>query len=298
MLDKGGNVRRLSSLLIALALATTVALCANVADAVSVNPANRFNYQAGIPGPVHLPSETLAKNGGFEPPEAESVQLYETLGPSDSAKLGGGWIISNGSIDLVGPDSAQAAEGVQFVDLNGNDASGPGAIQQDIVTMPGHEYRLDFQLAGNPNGDPTVKTLTATFGEVSHDFSFDTTGHTNDNLGWAAESMLAVSCSPSMRVTISSTTSGQRGPNVDAFSVVDLGSAPSDTCPGMANHPPVAQNQIVSTSEGMAKALTLMATDADNDQLTYSVISGPSHGSLSGTPPNLSYTPTPGYSGP
>ena len=39
------------------------------------------------------------------------------------------------------------------------------------------------------------------------------------------------------------------------------------------------------------------ATDADGDTLTYSVSTGPSHGTLSGTAPYLTYTPAANYNG-
>jgi Ca2+-binding RTX toxin-like protein len=38
-------------------------------------------------------------------------------------------------------------------------------------------------------------------------------------------------------------------------------------------------------------------TDTDNDPLTYTVVSQPTHGTLSGTAPSLIYTPNTGYSG-
>ena len=63
------------------------------------------------------------------------------------------------------------------------------------------------------------------------------------------------------------------------------------------NHPPVAANQAVTTSEDTAKAIILSATDPDGQTLTYSVVSQPAHGSLNGTPPQLTYTPTHGYYG-
>jgi len=44
--------------------------------------------------------------------------------------------------------------------------------------------------------------------------------------------------------------------------------------------------------------ITLFATDPDNDPLTYSVDTAPAHGTLTGTPPNLTYAPAQGYSGP
>ena len=39
------------------------------------------------------------------------------------------------------------------------------------------------------------------------------------------------------------------------------------------------------------EAITLSATDADADALNYSIVSQPMHGALTGTAPNLTYTP-------
>ncbi|WP_041584612.1 Ig-like domain-containing protein [Syntrophus aciditrophicus] len=64
-----------------------------------------------------------------------------------------------------------------------------------------------------------------------------------------------------------------------------------------ANNPPVANAQSVSTAENTAKAITLTASDPDGDSLTYVVVTAPSHGTLSGTAPDLTYTPASGYSG-
>lgn len=64
------------------------------------------------------------------------------------------------------------------------------------------------------------------------------------------------------------------------------------------NHAPVAQDQSVATNQDTPKAITLVATDEDNDPLTYSVASQPSHGKLAGSAPDLTYTPDASYSGP
>jgi predicted GH43/DUF377 family glycosyl hydrolase len=64
------------------------------------------------------------------------------------------------------------------------------------------------------------------------------------------------------------------------------------------NHSPAAADQAVTTNEDTGKAVTLTAADMDNDTLTYSVVVGPAHGSLSGITPNLSYTPAAHYYGP
>src|SRR5207253_3766017 len=63
------------------------------------------------------------------------------------------------------------------------------------------------------------------------------------------------------------------------------------------NDAPVAYAQSVITAEDTAKAITLTASDVDGDALTYSIVSGPSHGSLSGAAPNVTYTPAANYNG-
>src|SRR2546422_6445481 len=57
------------------------------------------------------------------------------------------------------------------------------------------------------------------------------------------------------------------------------------------NDPPVADAQSVTTPEDTAKAITLTATDVDGDTFTYSVVTAPAHGTLSGTAPKLTYKP-------
>jgi large repetitive protein len=65
-----------------------------------------------------------------------------------------------------------------------------------------------------------------------------------------------------------------------------------------ANDVPVAQSQSVTTAEDTARAITLVATDVDNQALTYSIVDGPQHGTLSGTAANRTYTPASNYHGP
>jgi hypothetical protein len=65
----------------------------------------------------------------------------------------------------------------------------------------------------------------------------------------------------------------------------------------LVDTPPVAQPQQLVTWEGDAIPVTLSATDADGDSLTYSIASQPSNGSVSGTGTNRTYTPAPGFSG-
>jgi len=63
------------------------------------------------------------------------------------------------------------------------------------------------------------------------------------------------------------------------------------------NDAPVAYPQSVSTRQTMPVMVTLSGSDIDGDNLTYLVVIPPDHGTLSGTAPNLIYTPEPGYAG-
>ena len=64
------------------------------------------------------------------------------------------------------------------------------------------------------------------------------------------------------------------------------------------NDAPVASDVSVTTDEGVAVNVTLPASDADGDSLIFSIVSGPSNGSLNGTPPTVTYTPNKGFFGP
>lgn len=72
----------------------------------------------------------------------------------------------------------------------------------------------------------------------------------------------------------------------------------SDLVPTVTNDPPVATSQSLTTPYETALAFTLTGTDPDaGDTLTYTVIGTPDFGVLSGTAPNLTYTPQAGYDG-
>ncbi len=59
----------------------------------------------------------------------------------------------------------------------------------------------------------------------------------------------------------------------------------------------VADSFAVSTNEDVHVDVALSGFDADGDPLSFRLESDPEHGKLTGTPPNLVYTPMPDYSG-
>jgi hypothetical protein len=64
-----------------------------------------------------------------------------------------------------------------------------------------------------------------------------------------------------------------------------------------ANRSPSAAAQSVTTASGVPVAVTLSGSDPDGDTLTYTTGPAPASGALSGTAPNVTYTPTTGFAG-
>ncbi len=62
------------------------------------------------------------------------------------------------------------------------------------------------------------------------------------------------------------------------------------------NHAPIAYSQSISIANNTTADLTLVATDIDGDSLTYT-LTAPAYGTLTGTPPTVTYTPALGYTG-
>jgi hypothetical protein len=60
---------------------------------------------------------------------------------------------------------------------------------------------------------------------------------------------------------------------------------------------PIANPQPVTTPEDTLKAITLTGSDPGGKSLTYTIVTTPGHGALSGTAPSVTYTPTANYNG-
>ncbi len=64
------------------------------------------------------------------------------------------------------------------------------------------------------------------------------------------------------------------------------------------NHAPTASNSFAVVDAARPSPVVIGASDPDNDPLSYLIMTRPAHGWIFGTPPNLTYTPKPGYVGP
>ncbi|MCX6719955.1 MAG: Ig-like domain-containing protein [Candidatus Staskawiczbacteria bacterium] len=63
------------------------------------------------------------------------------------------------------------------------------------------------------------------------------------------------------------------------------------------NQAPIANAQSVTVTKNIAKIITLTGSDPEASTLSFSVVTNPTHGTLSGIVPNLTYLPDTDYTG-
>jgi len=151
----------------------------------------------------------------------------------------------------------------------------PPVANDDDATMQ-EDTQVSIALMGNdPDGDPLTYSVV--------------TGPSHGKLSGTA---------PNLTYTPNANFNGS-----DSFTfnvndgTVDSVSATVSITVTPVDDPPAANDNSATTQEDRLVPITLMGNDPDGDPLTYSVVTGPSHGKLSGTAPNLTYTPNANYNG-
>ena len=169
-------------------------------------------------------------NGSFEgtltPSWPELNLQIQRLDSSAVAEAGAipSWTVSAGNVDWVGNSYWQASQGTKSVDLDGVENVN-GAIQQRITTVVGHTYAVAFDLSGNPDNGPALKTGTVGFGASSASFRYDTAANdtTRSNMHYVPKVFSFTATSTLTPVTFTSTTSpGGFGPVIDNVVVTDI----------------------------------------------------------------------------
>jgi choice-of-anchor C domain-containing protein len=159
-------------------------------------------------------------NGSFEDSALNPGAGFITLSEGSTAILG--WEVFDiapeaRTIDYIGT-FWQAADGSRSVDLNGN--VGAAGIRQTFDTVADTTYRVEFALAGNPDGAPDIKQVLVQSGQFSDSFTFDATATSRQNMGWTYHSLLFTAAGSSTTLSFLSETSGVFfGPALDDVSV-------------------------------------------------------------------------------
>ncbi|TRU45149.1 MAG: choice-of-anchor C family protein [Microcystis aeruginosa Ma_QC_Ch_20071001_S25] len=159
----------------------------------------------------------LIQNGSFE---TATVNPGPFLQLNAGSTVITGWTVSQGSIDYIGT-FWQASEGARSIDLQG---LASGTIEQTFNTTIGATYRVTFDLAGNPFGNPTIRQMRVRAGGSSADFSFDITGKSPSNVGWVSKSWDFTANSTTTTLEFIGLGSGTNGPALDNVSVIALSS--------------------------------------------------------------------------
>ena len=167
---------------------------------------------------------TSISNGSFET-GASDPGVFTTLSSGDDTTIPG-WKVTSGTVDYIG-NYWQSSNGVRDLDMSG---LSPGAISQTFSTIVGHVYTVTFDMAGNPDGLPVVKTLDVDAGDAPTSYTFDTTGHTRSAMGWASKTFTFTATTSNTTLTFTSAGDNNTfyGAALDNIAVKD--STTKETC--------------------------------------------------------------------
>jgi choice-of-anchor C domain-containing protein len=180
-----------------------------------------------------MPSSVKAnniENGSFEtgvnlPP----INSFGGVSATSTRQIDG-WTVTSGAIDWVGRLYWEASDGNYSIDLN---AASPGAISTSFSTVVGENYTLSFDVAGNPDGGPTVKNFDLAIANVNRRFAFDTSGYSRSNMGWKKITLrfTASAVTTNLKfIGVSPGASGAAIDNVEVSVMDDLAFIPVTPC--------------------------------------------------------------------
>jgi choice-of-anchor C domain-containing protein len=154
-------------------------------------------------------------NGSFETGTDPTSFAEVAPGGSNIA----GWTVDSGTVDYIGSYWA-ASNGSRSLDMSGSSA---GQISQVIGGLTdGQEYKVSFDIAGNPDGTPASKDLQVSADGFTGSYSFNTTGHTKGSaaaMGWSTQTFFFVASGTSATLAFLSLTSGSFGAALDNVSI-------------------------------------------------------------------------------
>jgi hypothetical protein len=224
------------------------------------------------------------------------VAVFTWGGSSQSVYVDNRPGVTQGPVSSTARNSA----GISFGGIRTGEAN--RRLNGDLVEIRFYNTALSSIEASNVIGDLSNIHL---FGTLPRIFSF--AGSTNQiylgqsaTLSWAVSNAISVVIDPTVG-SVSASNSVSVSPSVTTtytLTATNLDGARNASVtvavdPGI----PFANNLTTNTTRNTARALTLSGSDPQGSNLTYSISVQPSHGSLSGTPPNIIYTPTTDYDG-
>ena len=190
-------------------------------------------------------SANLLLNGSFEGGPVV-FNLFTTVGSNQIP----GWSITAGNMDYI-RNAWEASDGEFSLDMDG---FSPGTIGQTFGTTVGRVYDVSFDMAGNPDPAPPIKSLRVQAAGQSADFSFDTTGKTGADMGWVTKtfSFTATAATTTLEFKSLMPADSSRGPALDNVIVTNR---------------PVAASTIIVDLDDHSKELVISDQGAGDDTL-------------------------------
>ncbi len=114
-----------------------------------------------------------------------------------------GWKVESGTVDVIGNYWEHNGAGGS-IDLDG---SSPGAISQELDTVPGMTYTVRFDMAGNCDGGSPTKSLQLTAGDSSARFEWNRPANwSRQSMGYETREFTFVATSESTKIVFASQT--------------------------------------------------------------------------------------------
>ncbi|MDP6598461.1 MAG: Ig-like domain-containing protein [Candidatus Poribacteria bacterium] len=240
----------------------------------------------------------------------DSAPTLTSLNPIGSTLTGGITVTLTGSGFLTGARvefGANAATEVVVVSETQISATVPsgtaGTVDVKVTNTDGQAVTLSEAFTISPvnvvpaaevqnlkvnEGETLAITLTAADPEGSSDLTYQVVDQPQNGLLSGTAPNLTYVSNP-----------GFGGIDGFTFTVSDADQAksPPTAVNITVNAAPVAEAQQLTTAQQQELPIVLIATDLEAVVLTYQIMDQPQNGTLSGTSPNLTYTPNPGFFG-
>lgn len=157
---------------------------------------------------INIAGASIFQNGSFEN-GTYSEGTFDSLSSGNTDISG--WTVGDGGVDWI-MTYWTPSDGAYSLDLSGTSA---GSISQTFDTVFGQQYKVLFDMAGNPDNSEKVKDLRVTAAAISSDYTFDATDMTKTNMGWVENSFYFTANSTTTTLEFLSLETNAYGPALD-----------------------------------------------------------------------------------
>ncbi|MDF7809282.1 Ig-like domain-containing protein, partial [Pontiellaceae bacterium B12219] len=203
------------------------------------------------------------------------------------------WEVGSGGTPTAGAGPSGASDGDFYLFSEGHDAgsyiTNSAECVFDFSTVADVELLFDYHMYGSYIAFLSLDVFDGTTW-TSNVWKKTGQQHSGSDQAWTTAAVDLTSYAGNSEVTLRFRTANKQwnaaDPAIDHIRIAN----------SAYNYAPVANAQSVAATSGSSVAITLSGSDVDGDSLSYS-FSQPANGSLTGTAPNLTYTPANGYAG-